>query len=61
MMQIKEIKISIHRYRVITPKPVASSGAHLRNSALGQQNFEEISQRWQAVGDTVSDLDRSGN
>ena len=35
-------------------------GAHLRGLALGRQCSEEISQRWRAVGDTVSDLTGPG-
>ena len=30
--------------------------AHLRGSALGQHSFEEVSQRWEVVRNTVSDL-----
>ena len=35
---------------------VTSCGAHLRGLAPGQHSSEEMSQRWRAVGDTVSDL-----
>ena len=33
-----------------------SGKAYLRGLALGQRSSEETSQRWRAVGDTVSDL-----
>ena len=39
-------------------KRVTSDAAHLRSLVPGLSSFEEISQRWQAVGDTVSDLPR---
>ena len=35
---------------------VTSSGAHLRGLARGQHSSEETSQRWRAVGDTVSNI-----
>ena len=31
-------------------------GAHLRDLAHGKHSSEEISQRWRAIGDIVSDL-----
>ena len=34
---------------------VTNGGAHLRGLAPGQYSSEETSQRWQAVGDAVSD------
>ena len=37
-----------------------SSGAHFRGLALGQRTPELTSQRWQAVGDNVSDLTGPG-
>ena len=40
----------------ITPKRAASSGAHLRDLAPGQHIYEETSQRWRIIGNTVSDL-----
>ena len=40
----------------ITSKRVTNSGIHLRGLAPGQHSSEETSQRWRAVGDTVSDL-----
>ena len=40
----------------ITPTRVTSGGAHLRGLAPGLHNLEATSQRWRAVGDTVSDL-----
>ena len=50
------IKSDHHYTRGITPKRVTSAGAHLRCLAPGQNSSEETSQRWRAVGDTVSDL-----
>ena len=44
----------------ITPKRVKSGGTHLRGKASGQHNSEETSQRWRAVGDTISDLTGPG-
>ena len=38
------------------PKRVMSGGAHFRGLALGQHNFEELSQLWGAVDNTGSDL-----
>ena len=37
-----------------------SSGTHFRGLAPGQLSSGETLQRWQAVGDTVSDLIDSG-
>ena len=34
--------------------------AHLRSLASGQHSSEETSQRWRAIGDTMSDLTGSG-
>ena len=40
--------------RHITPKRVTSGRAHLRGAALGPHSSEQTSQRWRAVGDTVT-------
>ena len=40
--------------RGITPKRVTNDGAHPRSLEPGQHSSEEASQRWRAVGDTVS-------
>ena len=40
----------------ITPKRVTNGGAHLRGLAPGQHSSEETSQRWRAVGGTLSAL-----
>ena len=37
-----------------------SGGTRLRSLAPGQHSFEEMSKRWRAVGDTVSDLTDPG-
>ena len=37
-----------------------SGGTHLRSLAPGQLSSEETLQRWQAIGDTVSDLSEPG-
>ena len=47
-------KSNLHYTRGITPKRVTSGGAHLRGCAPGLHSSERTSQRWQAVGDTVS-------
>ena len=47
--------------RFITPKRVTSGGIHLRDLTPGQHSSEETSQRWRAVGDTVSDLTGPGS
>ena len=49
-------KKNLHYSRGITPKRVTSGGVHLRGLAPGQHSSEGTSQRWRAVGDTVSDL-----
>ena len=49
-------KSNLHSTRGITPKRVASREAHLRGLGPRQHSFEETSQRWQAVEDTVPDL-----
>ena len=54
-------KISNHDYtRKIMLKRVTSGGAPLRGLAPGQYSSEETSQRWRAVGDTMSYLTDSG-
>ena len=52
----QQIKSNLHYTRDITLKRVTSGGAHLRSLAPLQHSSEETSQRWLAVGDTVSDL-----
>ena len=47
-------KSKLHDTRHITPKRVTSGGAHLRGAALELQSSEQTSQRWRAVGDTVT-------
>ena len=37
-----------------------SGGAHLRGLAPGHHSFEEMSQQWPAIDDTVSDLTEQG-
>ena len=53
-------KLNLHYTRVITPKRVTSSGDHLLGLAPGQHGSKETSQRWRAVGDTVSNLTDPG-
>ena len=50
------IKVNLNYTHGITPKRVKSGGAHLRSLAPGQHSSGESSQRWRAVGDTVSNL-----
>ena len=47
-------KSNLHYTRCNTPKRVTSGGAHLRGSASGPRSSEQTSQRWRAVGDTVT-------
>ena len=47
--------------RGITPKRLRNGGAHLCGLALAQYSSGEKPQRWQAVGDTVSNLAFPGN
>ena len=47
---------NVHHTCGITPGRVTSGGTHLRGLAPGQHSPEKTSQRWQAVGDTASDL-----
>ena len=49
-------KSNLHDTRSDTPKPETCGGIPLRGLALGQHSWENTSQRWRAVGDTVSDL-----
>ena len=44
------------KFSGILQKRVTSGGAHLHDLAPGQHSSEETSQRWRAVGDTVSGL-----
>ena len=53
-------KQSLNYTRCIMPKRVTSGGVHLRVLALGLHSSEETSQRWRAVGYTVSDLTGPG-
>ena len=53
-------KSNFHCTRDITPKCVTSSGRHLHSLLPEQHNFKETSQRWQAVGNTASDLTGQG-
>ena len=49
----KSKESNLYYTRGITPKRETSCGANLRGLAPGQHSFEETSQRWRAVGDTV--------
>ena len=52
---ITEIFKSNHHYTGgITSKRVTCRAIHLRDLVSGQHSSEETSQRWRAVGDTVS-------
>ena len=53
-------KSNLYYTRGITPKRVTSGGVHLRGLAPGQHASEEMTQRWQTVGDYVR-FDRSRN
>ena len=44
----------------MTPPRVMSGRTHLRSLAPGLLSSEETLQRWQAIGDTVSDLSEPG-
>ena len=44
----------------MTPPRVMSGGTHVRSLAPGLFSSEETLQRWQAIGDTVSDLSEPG-
>ena len=48
------VKSNLDYTRDIIPKRVTSGGIHLRDLAPGKHSSEETSQRWEAVGDTVS-------
>ena len=48
-------KIYFYYTRDITPKRVTRGGALLHDLVPGLHSFEERSQRWRAVGGTVSD------
>ena len=52
VFECQKKKSNLHYFSGITPKRVTSSGAQLRGLACGQ----ETPQRWQTVGDSVSDL-----
>ena len=58
--RVNKSKSNLHYARSITPKCTMSGESHLRCFAPGQHSSEETSQRWRAVGDTVSDLTRAG-
>ena len=47
------IKSNLHYISGITLKRVRSGGAHLHGLAPGLHSSEGMSQRWQAVGNTV--------
>ena len=47
-------KSILHYTRDITPKRLTSGVAHLRGAVLGPHSSEQTSQRWRAVGDTVT-------
>ena len=49
-------KSKLYFTRGITPKSVTSGRDHLHGSASGQHSSKKTSQRWRAVGDTVSSL-----
>ena len=53
-------KLKLHYTRGITSKRVTSGGAQIGGLALGQHNSEETTQRWRAVGKTVSDFTGPG-
>ena len=47
-------KSNLRYTRRNTPKRVTSGGAHFRGAASGPRSSEQTSQRWRAVGDTVT-------
>ena len=53
-------KSNLHYTRGITPKCVASGGAHFRGLASGQHSSEKTSQRWRTVGNIVFVSDMRG-
>ena len=53
LLVIIEFKSNLHYTHRIKPKRVTSCGANLRGLAPGQHSFEETSQRWRVVGNTV--------
>ena len=53
-------KSNLHYARGIALKRETSGGAHLRDLGPGRDSFEETSQLWRAVGDTVR-FKRPGN
>ena len=53
-MQGSKCGIEFALFKVITADIVTSGGAHLRGAALGLHSSEQTSQRWRAVGDTVT-------
>ena len=53
-------KSNLHCTCCIMARRVTDSGVQLHGIAPGQHSFEELSQRWLAVGDTVSDLTGPG-
>ena len=56
LSDLERKKSNLHYTHGITLKLVTSGGAHLRGLAPGQYSSEETSQRWLAVGDSVSNL-----
>ena len=53
-----QIKSSLYSRYYTERVPI--DGANLRHLAPGQHSYEETSQRWRAVGDTVFDLTDPG-
>ena len=52
---LSKINSNLHYSRGITPKRVtnATAGVYLHSLAPGKHSFDETSQRWRAVGDSV--------
>ena len=55
-VNIKESNLHYIHYVGITPQHLTNGGVHFRGLAPGQHSSEETSQRWRAIGDTVTDL-----
>ena len=51
-----KLKSNLHYTCGITPKRVTSGGVYLLRLGPGQHSYKETSQRWEVVGDIVSDL-----
>ena len=54
MKENEKKKSNLYYTRDIPPKRVTNGGNHLRGLAPGQHSSEETSQRWRAVGNSVS-------